>query len=520
MKSFFFYFLILLLPLSAIANDPAPDAANWKWSVQNERLHITFELQNGYYAYAESTTPVLQPAATPVKSPKAVKKHDPILDAVQNVYPGPGVFTWEYALNDLKFPLSVSAEWQVCQQVQGTNEAMCLLPGNAALALFQSKEDLRNAKGITIGTEPEDPEEQEVLVQSFTVIRRAEGYMNAGDFLKFLRGEENTSLFSFAGKGILMSLILALAGGLLLNLTPCVLPLIPVNLAIIGASVSSGNPKKERIIRGTVYGAGIALTYGLLGIIAALTGTTFGQLDSSWIFNSIAALVFLVLGIAMFDVIRIDLSSFTAKFNLASSAAGYGGVFLMGALAAALAGACVAPVIAAAMLQAANLAAQGNYSGLLLPLLVGVGMALPWPFAAAGMTLFPKPGAWMNHVKHVLGILIIVLGCYYAFTAYRLLTAAPVDSGEKARFETINDALKLSAESGKTVLLDFGASWCKACSLMEAKTLTDPAVKAETENMIFRKIQAEDPSDPETAELLKTFQVQGLPAFLLIRPAQ
>ena len=136
------------------------------------------------------------------------------------------------------------------------------------------------------------------------------------------------------------------------------------------------------------------------------------------------------------------------------------------------------------------------------------------------MTLFPKPGAWMNHVKHVLGILIIVLGCYYAFTAYRLLTAAPVDSGEKARFETINDALKLSAESGKTVLLDFGASWCKACSLMEAKTLTDPAVKAETENMIFRKIQAEDPGDPETAELLKTFQVQGLPAFLLIRPAQ
>lgn len=521
MKKFFLIF-IFMIPIFTAFCTAEPGQNNWKWSANDKTLTITFDLPHGYYAYAGNTRPVLMPAVNPINAPKAIVKKDPVMGENQDIYPGGKKYHWSFDLKTLKYPLSLSVEWQLCREPGDGKEAICLLPGEAGIAVFESAADLYKKQHTPIKevADNDSTDEQLVFLQKFKVLRRVSGYQSPKELRAFLRGDDASNHFSFEDKGVLMSLLFALFGGLLLNLTPCVLPLIPVNLAVIGAGANSQNPKKERILRGCLYGAGIALTYGILGVVAVLTGTTFGQLDSSWIFNGIAAVIFLILGLAMFGVFNFDLSAISGKFRM-PSAAGRSGVFLMGAFTAILAGACVAPVIAAALVQAAKLSAHGNYAGLCLPFLVGLGMALPWPFAAAGIAFFPKPGGWMNYVKMILGILILCLAAYYAWITYTLLNTSASSASwqeKNVSYQEINHALTRSAAVNKPVLLDFGASWCKACTLMEKNSFPDPAVQKELENVILLKVPAEKPSDPPTAELLKTFEVKGLPELILIQP--
>src|SRR6185436_12969531 len=87
--------------------------------------------------------------------------------------------------------------------------------------------------------------------------------------------------------------------------------------------------------------------------------------------------------------------------------------FGMGAIAALLAGACVAPVVIQVVLFSSNLYAQGSVIALGLPFVLGIGMAIPWPIAGAGLTRLPKPGAWMVRVKQALGIVILATAAYY-----------------------------------------------------------------------------------------------------------
>ena len=104
-------------------------------------------------------------------------------------------------------------------------------------------------------------------------------------------------------------LALILLGGLALNLTPCVLPMIPVNLAVIGAGARAGS-RRNGFLLGGLYGLAIAVTYGILGAFVVLTGSTFGALNSSPWFTLGIALVFVLLALGMFDVFHIDFSRF------------------------------------------------------------------------------------------------------------------------------------------------------------------------------------------------------------------
>ena len=109
----------------------------------------------------------------------------------------------------------------------------------------------------------------------------------------------------FDGVGIWLVILLTLVGGLGLNLTPCVLPMIPVNLAIIGAD---GAGRTAGFRRGLAYGIGMAAAYGILGVVVILTGARFGELNSSSLFNFVIAAVFAVLAAAMFGAFNLDFS--------------------------------------------------------------------------------------------------------------------------------------------------------------------------------------------------------------------
>ena len=329
--------------------------------------------------------------------------------------------------------------------------------------------------------------------------------------------------------GWLPTVLLILLGGFLLNLTPCVLPMIPVNLAIIGAAASSGATRPVRFALGLAYGTGMAAVYGLLGLAVVRTGGVFGSLNSSPWFAWTMALLFAALGLAMFDLWNLDFSRWRRATKLANRAR-FPAALLAGGLSALLAGACVAPVLVAVLALSSTLYAAGQTRALLLPFLLGAGMALPWPLAAAGLTVLPKPGAWMTAVKKTFGVLILLLAAWYAWTAVDRFAHAAEDGPEAPPNFTLLDLdapgaadrldalLSQAAADRRPVLLDFGARWCKVCSLMNATTLRDPAVQTVLSNLTAVSILADDPASPAAVPLLSSHSVLGYPAYRLLLP--
>ena len=438
---------------------------------------------------------------------------------------------------------------------QACNDTMCFFPQTAPLSFpinvvdeaqpvapthTDVFEGLSFAPITDPGTASADPratpsatDDAEVMTRlaSFELLGTTGGYLGTDDFLDFIdraesgRAEEGW----FTGRGPLAILVLILIGGLALNLTPCVLPMIPINLAIIGAGAKAGS-RTRGFVLGSAYGLAMALVYGVLGLVVILTAGTFGTINASPWFNLGIATLFVVLGLAMFDVLTIDFSSLQNKLNIGGSAGG--GSFLlafgMGAVAALLAGACVAPVVIQVIVFSSNLYATGTAIALLLPFVLGIGMALPWPIAGAGLTLMPKPGAWMVRVKQAFGVFILGTAVYYGYLSYGLFSQRWVDPEEVATsvqelldegwYASLDHGLQIAGAAGKPVLVDVWATWCKNCLTMDRTTLKDPAVQAALDDYVKIKFQAEDLSVAPARDVMEHFEAFGLPAYAILRP--
>jgi cytochrome c biogenesis protein CcdA/thiol-disulfide isomerase/thioredoxin len=355
-------------------------------------------------------------------------------------------------------------------------------------------------------------------------------YVSTADFLQFVRNAEAGIVEKglLEGRGPLAILVLVLLGGLALNLTPCVLPMIPINLAIIGAGAQAGS-RTRGFFLGATYGAAMAVVYGVLGLVVVLTAGTFGAINASPWFNVAIALLFVVLALAMFDVLVIDFSQLSSRFHVDEGGRGtFLVAFTMGAVAALLAGACVAPVVIQVVLLSSNLYATGTAAALALPFFLGLGMALPWPIAGAGLAALPRPGAWMVRVKQAFGVFILGTAVYYGYTAYTLFASRWVDPAEVASsveeklkegwHASLAEAVAVAERDGKPMLIDFWATWCKNCLLMDKTTFKDPEVIAALAGYVKVKFQAEDPDASPAREALAHFGAIGLPTYVVLKP--
>ena len=367
-------------------------------------------------------------------------------------------------------------------------------------------------------------------LDDFTVLGTTGGYLGAADFLRFVHNAENgvRERGLFEGRGPLAILLLVFVGGLALNLTPCVLPMIPINLAIIGAGSQAGS-RGRGFLLGAAYGAAMAVVYGVLGLVVILTAGTFGTINASPWFNLGIFVLFVALALAMFDVITIDFSRFSSGLRLSDASRGtFVVAFFMGAVAALLAGACVAPVVIQVVLFSSNLYARGHGVALALPFLLGAGMAIPWPIAGAGLAALPKPGAWMVRVKQVFGVVILATALYYGYEAYGLFANRFVDASEVASsvdekvkagwHRSLSEGLEAASREGKPVLIDMWATWCKNCLTMDKTTLADREVIAALNGYVRIKFRAEDPEQQPAKAVMQRFDAVGLPAYVILRP--
>jgi thiol:disulfide interchange protein len=202
--------------------------------------------------------------------------------------------------------------------------------------------------------------------------------------------------------------------------------------------------------------------------------------------------------------------------------------FGMGTVAALLAGACVAPVVIQVVVSASELYAGGSSTALALPFVLGLGMAVPWPIAGAGLAALPKPGPWMVRVKQAMGVFILATAAYYASVAYGILANRWVDPAEvragveeqvKAGWHaSLSEGLRVAERDGTLVLIDVWASWCKNCLVMDRTTLQDSAVLATLDGYTKIKFQAEDPDASPARELLQRVGAVGLPTYVILRP--
>ena len=202
--------------------------------------------------------------------------------------------------------------------------------------------------------------------------------------------------------------------GLLLSLTPCVFPMIPILSGII-AGQKSEVTKTTGFLLSLAYVLGMALTYAIAGVAAALSGTLISNALQNPVALGIGALIFVALALSMFGFYDLQLpSALQSKFSERANkmkGGNFAGVFAMGALSAVILGPCVAPPLAAAL---AFIAQTGNtvLGGVaLFVLALGMGVPLLLIGLSAG-ALLPRAGGWMNAVKYFFGVMMLAIAVY------------------------------------------------------------------------------------------------------------
>ena len=369
----------------------------------------------------------------------------------------------------------------------------------------------------------------------------------------------------------LWRVLLAFLAGLGVSLTPCVYPMIPITIAIIGGR------KEQSKLRGVgltaIYVLGIAVTYAIVGLLVAMIGGRVQSvLQSVWLRVPIAGL-FVLLALSMFDVIVIQMPGAGSGVldKVASRFKGPLGIFLLGIVSGIVVGPCVTAPLLGVLTYIADTGNKLLGFWMLFALAWGMGVTLM--AAGVSVSLLPKAGGWMNWVKSLMGFILLWAGAYfispfipewvyYLITALVLLGGAVFlggldtltpDSGGIARVKRLlglvavlsgavffiggaADLLDLklaragsaaeveaspftkangpmidaALKSGQPVVLDFTATWCGICKELDRKTFSDGRVAKALGR--FRALSVDFDANPN---VVKRYKVPGPPMVIV-----
>lgn len=331
--------------------------------------------------------------------------------------------------------------------------------------------------------------------------------------------DDEAAAASLAGTGVIKRVAMLYLGGLLLALTPCVYPMIPVT---VGYFSSQSDRRRGRITAlAAAYVLGLALTYAMLGTIAASTGSALGSaLQSPYVIVGIAA-VLVALAMSMFGLYELKPPQFIQ--DRASGRSGVAGALLMGLIFGVVAAPCAGPFVLGLSLFAAKTGSALVGFGMFF--ILAMGMGTPLFLLATFSAKLPVPGRWMLVAERVAGFVLLGAAAYFLapvvpepFGRYLIpavILAAGVYFGcvERAMrsggtlqtvlgkgvcFAAVGAALVIAwpspkpqamqwepfeaesfaqaVKSGRPVMVDFSAEWCMACKELDHGPWSDPRV--------------------------------------------
>jgi thioredoxin:protein disulfide reductase len=231
---------------------------------------------------------------------------------------------------------------------------------------------------------------------------------------------KNSSEFSMAlEKSVFSALLLAFLVGLATSLTPCIYPMIPITLAVLGARKANQSHFRGFAIALT-YVLGIAFTYSILGLIAASTGGAFGRALGNINAVTVIALVFVVMGLSMYGFIEIQIPSWIqTKLGFAHRTSGFAGAFGAGLAAGIVASPCVGPVLISILTYIAQ--TKDLLFGFVYLFVFALGIGFPFLILGTFSQLIgrlPKAGPWMEFVKFAFGTIMIGVAFFYIEPVY------------------------------------------------------------------------------------------------------
>lgn len=362
--------------------------------------------------------------------------------------------------------------------------------------------------------------------------------------------------------GLLLSLVLVFFGGLALNLTPCVYPIIPVTISYFGAQ-SEGRTRRLFLL-GLLYVGGMAVTYSIIGVVTALTGAVFGGLLQQTPVILGIVTIFVLLSLGMFGAYEFKLPDALVN-RLGGSRAGFLGALFMGLTMGVIAAPCIGPFVLGLV---AYVAARGDpVYGFLLFFFLSLGLGLPYLFLAlfsGKIKLLPSSGQWMAGVRHIFGLVLLGMAVYFAapllpenFSGYALPGFGVIAAvylllldrtannvfGFKI-FKSVFSVLLLgvsvfilistaqkalpdwqkftqsgyaqSLENDRKMIIFFHADWCIPCRELKARTLSHHRVLEALDSFKMFQVDMTHAADPQARKAREAFDVQGVPTVILI----
>jgi thiol:disulfide interchange protein DsbD len=348
--------------------------------------------------------------------------------------------------------------------------------------------------------------------------------------------------------GLFLVLLTVFAGGLALNLTPCVYPVIPLTVGYFG-NQSSGSRGRLFGLAG-LYVLGMATMYSILGVAAALSGRLFGSmLQNPWVLAAIAAAL-VAMALSMFGFWEMRMP--TKLMNRAGARAGAAGAFGMGLFVGVVAAPCVGGFIVGLLAFVA--ARQDPLLGLLFFFTLSLGLGLPYLFLAAysgRLSRLPRAGEWMEGVKKIFGWVLLAMAAYFlrsivpppmgkwllpavlaigavAILVTRLGLRWPIRAGAAAILVGIaiffvprelkgwQPYAPQAIGAGTPAIVDFSAEWCLPCLELERKTFADPRVAEALSRRALLKADMTKIGSPESMALAEKFGILGVPTVIFL----
>ncbi len=212
----------------------------------------------------------------------------------------------------------------------------------------------------------------------------------------------------------LLALPFAYIGGVLTSFTPCVYPMIPIIVGVIGAR--SSRSRVQAFLLSLCYVSGLSIVYTSLGLVSALTGSLFGRMSTSPLLNMVMANVLFLFALSMFGLFDIKLPTFFVP-NIGRRE-GHLAAFIVGASSGFVAAPCTAPVLGTLLVYAGD--TRNVVVGMLLLFVYSLGMGtllvLIGTFTGI-VTMLPKSGKWLVSIKYVLAFMMMLVAEYFVYRA-------------------------------------------------------------------------------------------------------